>query len=150
LAYGQTGSGKTFTMEGDSTPTTTTTTTTAPPGDDDGETAAAKGEGEGEEVGEEEEEGETSTDGGGGVGSATVPVLPSGAGVNPRALAELFRLKAEREAQGMADVEVGGWVGRGGGEGGDVCVVFFQRLCSHLWKRGGFGCVCLFHVHLTP
>lgn len=104
LAYGQTGSGKTFTMEGQGEPLI----------DDAAPSAASEGEGDAMEEEDEEEEGAGTVPPGpcssnrnkSGGAAAAVPTLPSGAGVNPRALAELFRLKAEREGQGMADVEV--------------------------------------------
>ncbi len=125
MAYGQTGSGKTFTMEGD---TSSGSTPAAAEGDDDADddddeeeeevedaaaaAAAAKGEGEG-----------VGTAGGGA--ALPLPVLPPTAGVNPRALAELFRLKAEREAQGTADVEVRAWA--------RVCFFFCLGWCFLVW-----------------
>lgn len=116
LAYGQTGSGKTYTMEGLTHPAPAA----AP--SEEGEKAAvpAAEEEEGKEgeataaVPSSEEEAAAAE----GVGGARELLeLPEGAGVNPRALAELFRLRAEREGQGMADVQVrwvcraGAWVG---------------------------------------
>lgn len=112
LAYGQTGSGKTYTMEGVTHTPTAPAAPAAAPTVGEGDKAAVPAAEEEEEAtaaAASSEEEAVAAEAGAGAGAREL-LLPEGAGVNPRALAELFRLKAEREEQGMADVQVSGGV----------------------------------------